>query len=171
MGTVRGERGRSERQRVTVACHEGPHNVEDHVSRHAPSLLATVASVATSLGSNNTWVPDGEIFIVLGPEHAHTVAADGWSREDVRMFLYEQMRLPLGLLQYREWSGYGAEELEARTAGWPRWMRAFEDKNRLVPLTTHPSNFRILVAGGEGKHSSVIPSWGRTKSVTLTIGE
>ena len=29
---------------VTVACHEGPHNVEDHVSRHAPSLLATVAS-------------------------------------------------------------------------------------------------------------------------------
>ena len=154
---------------VTVACHEGPHNVEDHVSKHAPSLLATVASVATSLGSNNTWVPDGELFVVLGAEHAATIAADGWTRTDIAMFLYEEMRLPLGRLHYREWSGYGDDEREARTAAWPKWMRAFEAADRLVPLTTHPSNFRVVVSGGPGKHSSVIPSWGKTKSITLPV--
>jgi hypothetical protein len=157
------------RSAVTVACHEGPHNVEDHVSRHAPSLLATVGSVATSLGSNNTWVPDGELFVVLGPEHAATIGADGWTRNDIAMFLYEEMRLPLGLLHYREWSGYGDEEREARTAAWPKWMRAFENPQRLVPLTLHPSNFRVVVSGGAGKHSSVIPSWGKTKSITLPV--
>jgi hypothetical protein len=109
------------------------------------------------------------MFVVLGPEHAATIAADGWTRADVAMFLYEEMRLPLGLLQYREWSGYGANEREARTAAWPKWMRAFEAPERMVPLTIHPSNFRIVVSGGAGKHSSVIPSWGKTKSITVPV--
>ena len=61
--------------------------------------------------------------------------------------------------------------LEARTVAWPQWMRAFEAPDRMVPLTTHPSNFRVVVSGGAGKHSSVIPSWGKTKSITLPIEE
>ena len=39
----------------------------------------------------------------------------------------------------------------------------------LVPITDHPDNFRVLVVGGAGKHSSVLPSWGMTKSVTLPL--
>ena len=38
-----------------------------------------------------------------------------------------------------------------------------------MPVTDHPDNIRVLVAGGAGKHSCVIPSWGMTKSVTLPI--
>ena len=54
---------------------------------------------------------------------------------------------------------------------WPRWMRDLEPDDRLVPLVTDPSKFRIVVAGGPGKHSSVIPSWGQTASVTLPLDD
>ena len=39
----------------------------------------------------------------------------------------------------------------------------------LVPLCDHPDRFRVLVAGGAGKHSCVVPSWGMTRSVTLPV--
>jgi hypothetical protein len=48
-------------------------------------------------------------------------------------------------------------------------MRAFEARERMIPLTTTPANFRVVVSGGAGKHSSVIPSWGKTTSITLAV--
>jgi hypothetical protein len=38
-----------------------------------------------------------------------------------------------------------------------------------LPVTEHPDNYRVLVTGGAGKHSCVIPSWGMTRSVTLAL--
>ena len=154
---------------VTVACHENPHNVENHVSGHAPSLLTTVASVFTTIGSNNTWVHDAEVFVMLCPEHARSIADDGWGRRDVQDFLFDESRIPLGRLRYRGYPDYGPDELTARTVMWPRWMRALEDDDHTVPIVTDPGKFRIVVVGGAGKHSAVLPSWGMTKSVTLPL--
>jgi len=53
---------------------------------------------------------------------------------------------------------------------WPRWMFAFDDDdNRLLPVTQHPDLYRVFVAGGAGKHSAVLPSWGVTTSVTVPL--
>jgi hypothetical protein len=41
--------------------------------------------------------------------------------------------------------------------------------DELLPMTGHPDHIRVLVAGGPGKHSCVVPSWGMTKSVTLPV--
>jgi hypothetical protein len=156
---------------VTVAGHENPHNVENHTSGHAPSLLATIASVFTTLGSNNAWVHDGEVFIVMCPEHAASVAGDGWTRRDVQDFLFNHAQLRLGQLRYRAYPDYSPDQLRARLTMWPRWMRDLDDDDRLVPLVTDPLKFRIVVAGGAGKHSAVIPSWGQTVSVTLPLDD
>ena len=43
------------------------------------------------------------------------------------------------------------------------------DDDALLPMTAHPDNIRVFVCGGPGKHSSLIPSWGMTKSVTLPV--
>ena len=43
------------------------------------------------------------------------------------------------------------------------------DDDALLPMTGHPDNIRVFVCGGPGKHSSLIPSWGMTKSVTLPV--
>ena len=157
---------------VTVAGHENPHNVENHVSGHAPSLLTTVASVFATIGSNNTWVHDGEVFIVLCPERTRspsraTAGHDATSRTSCST----RRNCHCSRCTIRDYPDYTADQRRARLAMWPRWMRDLEPDDRLVPLVTDPAKFRIVVAGGAGKHSSVIPSWGQTVSVTLPLDE
>ena len=51
------------------------------------------------------------------------------------------------------------------TRGWFRATGAVAQE--LIP--PHGYDIRIVVAGGPGKHSLVIPSWGMTRSVTLPL--
>lgn len=143
---------------VTVACGENPHNFHDMESDEPVRILTKGASVMATLGSNNACISQGEFFVVLCPEHAATIAAHGWSRSDVQAFLYEQARLPRGTLRR-------AFDIVA----WQPWLAAIDDDAALLPMTDHPDNVRVLVAGGPGKHSCVIPSWGMTKSVTVAV--
>ena len=142
---------------VTVACMENPHNVHDMWSREPGGILEKMATVIAQLGSNNAPVSSAEIFVVLCPEHTVTIAEAGWSREDVQGYLFERARLP-------------ARQMRAAFDPplWEPWMHAVAD-DALLPLTAHPDNYRVLVAGGPGKHSSVLLSWGVTKSVTLPL--
>lgn len=143
---------------VTVTCGENPHNAHDMESEAPAPLLDKLASVMATLGSNNACISQGEFFVVLCPEHAATIAAAGWSRADVQSYLYDRARLPRGVLR------------RAFTSlAWRPWMTAVEDDAALLPMTDHPDNMRVLVAGGPGKHSCVIPSWGMTRSVTLPV--
>lgn len=143
---------------VTVFCGENPHNFHDMESSRADRILLKAASAIASLGSNNACIGQGEIFVVLCPEHAATIAADGWEREDVQLFLYERARLRRGDL---------LAAFDRRR--WRAWMQADAPAETLVPMTEHPDNYRVLVAGGPGKHSSVLPSWGVTRSCTLAL--
>ena len=142
---------------VTLHCGENPHNFHDMESDEPRAILRKAASVMATLGSNNAPVSSAEFFVILGPEHAATIAHAGWSRQDVQSYLYETARLPAGVfrdafdvVQYRP------------------WVQALDDDDAM-PITDHPDNIRVLVAGGAGKHSCVIPSWGMTKSVTLPV--
>jgi hypothetical protein len=142
---------------VTVHCGENPHNFHDMESEGPGPILDKGASVMATLGSNNAPVSSAEFFVVLGPEHAATIAAGGWTRRDMQTYLYERARLPASVFQqsfdvtqYRPWHAYLAD-------------------GDLMPITDHPDNIRVLVAGGAGKHSCVIPSWGMTRSVTVPI--
>ncbi|MGH7288945.1 MAG: hypothetical protein ACREI8_13095 [Myxococcota bacterium] len=142
---------------VTLACGEAPHNVHDMESEAPAGILEKVASVMATLGSNNAPVSSAEFFVVLGPEHAATIAAAGWTRRDVQSYLYEKARLPAGVLRRA-----------FRVTQWRPWLASLADGDAM-PITDHPDNVRVLVAGGPGKHSCVIPSWGMTKSVTLPL--
>ena len=142
---------------VSVHCGENPHNFHDMESDTPGPILDKAASVMATLGSNNAPVSSAEFFVVLGPEHAATLAAAGWTRRDVQAYLYERTRLPARRLR---------EAFEV-TQHRP-WLHALPDDAQ-VPICDHPERFRVLVAGGAGKHSCVIPSWGMTRSVTLPV--
>jgi hypothetical protein len=150
-------RGVSSASAVSVACGENPHNFHDMESDTPAPILDKCASVMATLGSNNAPVSAAEFFVVLGPEHAATIAGAGWSRGDVQAYLYERARLPAATLR-------GAFEVTQRRP----WLHALRD-DAAMPVTDHPNNIRVLVAGGAGKHSCVIPSWGMTRSVTLPL--
>ena len=142
---------------VTVHCGEAPHNVHDMESGTPAPILEKVASAMATLAPNNIPISQGEYFVALCPEHAATIAGDGWSRRDVQSYLFQRARLP-------------ADRVRAAFASraWDPWMHGVPDGDT-APVTAHPDNIRVFVCGGPGKHSSVIPSWGMTKSVTLPV--
>ena len=144
---------------VTVTCGENPHNVQDHDGPSPAHTLEQIASVMTTLGSNNAPVSSAECFIFLGPEHAASVAAGGFTRRDVQVFLYEKARLPAKCFRRAfEVTQYAA------------WEHALADED-LKPIVRDPDLIHVMVAGGAGKHSCVIPSWGMTSSVTLPLAD
>ena len=144
---------------VTVYGAENPHNVNDHVSDDAKGTLGTVALTMANAGCNNVHYTMGEFFVALGPEHAASISASGFTREDVQLWLYDHARLPLRDLRHRTmWEG----------RQWPAWMNAEanEEPDRRMPVVRAPHALRLLVVGGPGKHSCVIPGFGETHSLT-----
>ena len=139
-------------------CGEGPHNVHDAEAAGDPALiLDKIASAMTSLGMNNAPISQAEFFIVLGPEHAASLARRALSRKDVSSYLFDHARIRAGELN---------RHFEERA--WTQWMKIASD-DHLLPMTAEPDNIRVVVAGGPGKHTLVIPSWGMTRSVTIAI--
>ncbi|HUV11888.1 MAG TPA: hypothetical protein VMX12_13000, partial [Acidimicrobiia bacterium] len=140
-----------------VHCGEGPHNVHDMESSTPGPILDKVASAMTTLGQNNAPISQGEYFVALCPEHAATCAAAGWSRADVAQYLFDHATMRVG---------------DLRTAfasrAWAPWQDALDDEDQMS-MTEVPSNIKVVVVGGPGKHSSLIPSWGMTASATAPV--
>lgn len=147
---------------VTVYFCESLHNAQDHTSTTPRGVLRTIASMAAAPGSNATWACEAECFVVMCPEHAALVASQGFTRRDVQLYLYEHARLSRGRLSFGGCAGMDS---------WRPWMHADDDPDQRLPVVDHPDDFRILVAGGAGKHSAVVTSWGPTRSVTLPLEE
>jgi len=146
---------------VTVYGGEAPHNVNDHCSTTASGVLTTVAHTAVTLGSNVGWYfAQSQLMVVLGPEHARTVAGDGLTRADVQRFVYEQARLPLRTL--RLGGMWGMQD-------WPAWMMALRDDDARPPRVPSPDDVLVVVAGGPGKHSSVVPNCCFSRAVSRPI--
>ena len=147
---------------VTVFGGEPPHNINDHEHGDAEGILRIAADVLRTLGSNVwylAWHGHKELMLVLGPEHAASIAASGWSRRQVREFLHDAIsrkrdELALGgMYGMRDWTP--ALNATARDA--------------LIPAVPSPDDILVLVAGGAGKHSCALPSFGPTLSVTRAI--
>lgn len=147
---------------VTLIGGESPHEINDHVSTTARQLLTVCADAMVSIGTNNMFSTKAtEMHLVLGPEHAQTIAGDGWSKDDVKHFLYERARLEMHRLKLGGLWGMHS---------WPKWFESLDDHDR-IPIVSTPDNFVVVIAGGEGKHSSCIPTIGSTRSVTRPIDE
>ena len=99
--------------------------------------------------------------VVLGPEHAAEIAAAGFGRQEVKEYIFRHARMPLG--QLRDRGHWGARS-------WPEaWEHQPEDF--LVPLVTSPDTLILVVAGGDGRHSSWFPAWSATQRAIEVIEE
>lgn len=146
---------------VTLFAAEAPQNISDHASGTASGLLSTIAGSMISLGSSKL----GEMLLVLGPEHAAIIAGDGWSKADVRHYLFEKARLPFEKL--KSWGDFlGIADL------WPHWWN-LTDAHARVPVVRRPEDILIIVAGGAGTRSMWVPGVYAplSRSVTRAITE
>ena len=142
---------------VTVCGAEGPHNINDHVSTAAPGILTTIASTMAGMGSNNAYA-FGEPILALGPEHTAILGRDGISKGDIREFVFRHARVPRA-----QWEAGGMFGMGIGEDG------AFPGESAL-PLIRKPEHLMIIVAGGPGRHSCWMPTFGAmTRSVTRAI--
>ena len=153
----------AESSAVTIAWGEAPHNINDQRNTSPHAILTGAASVMATLGTN-LYYHSGEALLVLCPEHAATIAQAGWTKNDVRLFLFDHARQPLSRL--RESGAHGVADL----AKWidERW------EHTTVPIVRDPRRLNIVVAGGPGRQSMTVlganPSWSVTKPITLRDG-
>ena len=146
---------------VSVCASEAPHNINDHGSSTPEGILTTVAGSVATVGTNNIYL-GGEPLVILGPEHAATVAGGGWSKSDFKRALWERAQVPL--------ARFDPSNIERFAVIHPA---GFKDRpaETLAPIAREWSDIMIVVAGGAGKHSVFVPTFGATRSVTLRIEE
>lgn len=145
---------------VTVIGAECPHNVNDHESITAEGILTTIAGTMLATGTNDVYY-DAQPLIVMGPEHAKTVAGSGMSKADAKRFLHEHAHLPLGR--------YSKENIERRMRVTWKEKYAHAGMDAPVYMVQRPEDLLIAVIGGAGKHSAVIRTFGATQAVTRAL--
>ncbi|MDX9820390.1 MAG: UGSC family (seleno)protein [Syntrophales bacterium] len=144
---------------VTVCGVEGPHNVNDHGSRSAEEILQTIGGVLATPGTNQLYL-GGEPLIALGPEHAAVIFRGGFSKNDVKRYLFKNARVPLNRIS--------RGNMERFVKNWPERFKGLAEGDG-VPIAEKPEDIMIVVCGGLGRHSAVIPTFGVTRSVTLSV--
>jgi hypothetical protein len=143
---------------VTVFGVEGPHNVNEHFGSTAEDILLTVCGVIATPGSNNSYL-GGETLVVLGPEHAQLIARENLTKNDIKQFIVDRAIIPshhIGPGQRKTFK----ERLPHRVTA-DGGMHMASAKEDII----------VAVAGGAGRHSCIMPSFGTTRAVTVKIGK
>jgi len=141
---------------VTLFAGDAPHGISDHASRTARALAGSLGWSMAGLWNSKHFPLYSHTLLVLGPEHAQTLAADGWSRADVTRFLYETIRRPYRELLPDQDHGEGSNLRFARTPPAP---------DGLVPKFPSVDAIHVVVAGGTaGRFSVAVPGWLGTRN-------
>jgi hypothetical protein len=89
--------------------------------------------------------------LVLSPILAATMARCGWSKDDVKRYLYEHARTPAWRIEVmmEKWCDFriGSLERQVNLGRLPKAFHESNDPNRMVPIVVDPDDFVILVSG------------------------
>lgn len=99
-------------------------------------------------------------LLVISPIIAETIAKAGWSKSDVKRFLFEHARLPAWEFerQLRDWNIRGVWDLEedVRMGRIPKVFYESDDPNRRVPIVWEPEDFMIAVSGDPLRNNAYV---------------
>ena len=144
---------------VTVVGAECPHNVNDHESLTAEGILTTIAGTMSIVGANDIFYP-AQPLVIMGPEHARTVAA-AYSKAEAKRFLQQHAHLPV--------RRFSQENIERRIRVTFKERLAHPQPEDPVYMVQRPEDLLIAVVGGAGKHSAFVPTFGATQAVTRAL--
>jgi len=126
---------------VTLIGSDAPQNISDHRSRTPEDLAYILAWAAATAWSTNWWpLAEPSVFVIC-PEHAEMFRAAGWSKQQLREFMFDAVRKPAADLRRGETT--------------PVVARA--DPADMIGKWASPESIVLLVAGGEaGRYSAVL---------------
>ena len=144
---------------VFVLAAEPPHSVTNHVANDPEGILDSICSAMSTIANNNA-VSSGHCAVIIGPEHARTIAGKGWTRHDVRSYLHMNAHNLFSELTFNE--RYG----KIYNRNLPRWYK--REQGSRIPVVPDPDHIHLFVVGGEaGRFSAFIPGWGHMSSPVL----
>jgi hypothetical protein len=141
---------------VTVIGAEAPHSVLFSGDGDDPNqyelLLEVLAIGLANAATNNAILTSGMATIVLNPEHASVLHKAGLSRQDIATEIYQRCKMD-GAEANRLCAGFARKTLNPRQA------------------FTGPDQLLILMSGGSGLYSMVMPSWsaGANKNSAVSV--
>ena len=139
-----------EQSAISLFAAEAPHGVSEHNARTARGVLKAISYALATVWTYRACLAF-EAMVVLGPEHVHTIHRDGFSKKDVRDFLFENTGVPL-----RCYAGEPGDGVAQRA----QYKEIVIDGEPCYQKFRVSESIKIVVAGGTaGKFSAVLGSW------------
>src|SRR5258708_11209220 len=89
--------------------------------------------------------------LILTPILAETIARAGWSKDDVKRYLFEHARMSASRVETLtdKWAAFpiGSLKQQVNLGRLPKEFHESDDPNRLVPIVLEPDDFIVLVSG------------------------
>ena len=150
----------AEKAGVTVTSHAytGGRDARNHAQIIAEVIGQSFAYWSCTGMRNIAWYP----LIVMSPSVAKAITDDGWTKADIRQYLYDHTMVEAGLVEkYAQnaahnnysLSNYSLRNLVERGVMPARYHES-DDPQRLVPVFVRPEWIGIVVAGDPGRNQS-----------------
>jgi hypothetical protein len=128
-------------------------------SQNAKDLLKTLAHSIAYVGNRNI-NGKGQPLIILAPQHARLIALGGYSKADVKHFIWEHARVRVGDIPRTNLVNYSEHNM--------KFYDGFGDDVG-IPIAERAEDIVIVVMGGVGTHSLSVQTRLASENVTVPI--
>ncbi|MBI3372522.1 MAG: hypothetical protein HY017_12330 [Betaproteobacteria bacterium] len=137
---------------VTVMAVESPHQIMNEWTHDPKEILETyAAAIRCNMLTYSIW--EGNYAIVISRQHRDIFAGAGWSKQNVREYVFESARVKRG-----DWRSVGKSAVAAR-----------KDEQQVYRALRSPEDLLVIAAGGPaGGFGVIVPPWYGKKSLAVT---
>jgi hypothetical protein len=137
---------------VTVMAAESPHQVLNEWTHDPRELLETLAAaMRANMLTYSIWA--GNYALVVPRQPREVLTAAGWSKDDVREYIFESARVTRG-----QWRDVGKAIIASR-----------RDESQVYTALRTPADLLVIACGGPaGGFSAIVPPWYGNKSLAVT---
>ena len=138
---------------VTVLAVESPCQVMNEWTHEPREILDTyAAAVRANMLTYSIWA--GNYAMVVARQHREILAAAGWTKQNVRDYMFEQCRV-----SRRQWRDVGKAAIAGR-----------DDEDKVYRAFRSPDDLLIVAAGGPaGGFGAIVPPWYGKNSLAVTM--
>ena len=137
---------------VTVLAAEPPHLVMNEWTRDPREILETyAAAMRANMLTYSIWA--GNYAVVIAKQQREIIAAAGWSKREIREYLFESARVTRG-----QWRTVGKAAIAGR-----------RNEEKVHTALRSPDDLLVVAAGGPaGGFGAIVPPWYGAKSLAIT---
>ena len=138
---------------ITVMAVESPHQIMNEWTNDPKEICDTyAAAMRSNMLTYSIW--EGNYAIVIPRQHRDIFAQAGWTKADIREYVFEVARVKRG-----EWRTVGKAAVAGR-----------KNEEQVYRALRTPADLLVIAAGGPaGGFAAIIPPWYGKKSLAVTM--